>query len=138
MLKPNQKKFRKNNKGRSLAKIEPKTNLLKFGTHGIQALEKGRISARQIEAVRRTITNYLRRKGKVWIRIFPDFPITNKPSEVRMGKGKGNVAYWVCNVKPGRILYELSGSDYVLLENALKYALIKLPLEAKVIMNQYI
>jgi large subunit ribosomal protein L16 len=138
MLKPNQKKFRKNNKGRSLAKIEPKTNLLKFGTHGIQALEKGRITARQIEAVRRTITNYLRRKGKVWIRIFPDFPITNKPSEVRMGKGKGNVAYWVCNVKPGRILYELSGSDYILLENALKYALIKLPLAAKVIINKYL
>ena len=138
MLKPNQRKFRKNNKGRSLAKIEPKTNLLKFGTHGIQALERGRITARQIEAVRRTITNYLRRKGKVWIRIFPDFPITNKPSEVRMGKGKGNVAYWVCNVKPGRILYELSGSDYILLENALKYALIKLPVASKVIVNKYL
>ncbi len=138
MLKPNQRKFRKNNKGRSLAKIEPKTNLLKFGTHGIQALERGRITARQIEAVRRTITNYLRRKGKVWIRIFPDFPVTNKPSEVRMGKGKGNVAYWVCNVKPGRILYELSGSDYILLENALKYALIKLPVASKVIVNKYL
>lgn len=138
MLKPNQRKFRKNNKGRSLAKLEPKTNLLKFGTHGIQALERGRITARQIEAVRRTITNYLRRKGKVWIRIFPDFPVTNKPSEVRMGKGKGNVAYWVCNVKPGRILYELSGSDYILLENALKYALIKLPVASKVIINKYL
>ena len=138
MLKPNQRKFRKNNKGRSLAKIEPKTNLLKFGTHGIQALERGRITARQIEAVRRTITNYLRRKGKVWIRIFPDFPVTNKSSDVRMGKGKGNVAYWVCNVKPGRILYELSGSDYILLENALKYALIKLPVASKVIVNKYL
>lgn len=133
MLKPNQRKFRKNNKGRSLSKIEPKANSLKFGTHGIQALEKGRISAKQIEAVRRTITNFLKRKGKVWIRIFPDFPITNKPSEVRMGKGKGNVAYWVCNVKPGRILYELAGPDLKLLTNALQFASTKLPIAIKIL-----
>ena len=133
MLKPNQRKFRKNNKGRSLAVFETKANSLKFGTHGIQALERGRITAKQIEAVRRSITNFLKRKGKVWIRIFPDFPITNKPSEVRMGKGKGNVAFWVCNVKPGRILYELSGADFKILENALKYAAIKLPIETKII-----
>lgn len=138
MLKPNQRKFRKNNKGTTISFFEPKAYLLKFGTHGIQAVEKGRITARQIEAVRRTITNYLRRKGKVWIRIFPDFPITNKPSEVRMGKGKGNVAYWVCNVKPGRILYELSGVDYFLLENALKYASLKLPIASRVITQKYI
>lgn len=138
MLKPNQRKFRKNNKGRTISLIEPKANKLKFGTHGIQALEKGRISARQIEAVRRTITNFLKRKGKLWIRIFPDFPITSKPSEVRMGKGKGNVSFWVCNVKPGRILYELSGPDYILLQNALKYALIKLPIAARVIAQKYL
>lgn len=138
MLKPNQRKFRKNNKGRSLSKFEPKANTLKFGTHGIQALEKGRISAKQIEAVRRTITNFLKRKGKVWIRIFPDFPITNKPSEVRMGKGKGNVAYWVCNVKPGRILYELAGPDYKLLVNALQFASNKLPIAIKILTRKFL
>lgn len=138
MLKPNQRKFRKSNKGRSLAKFESKANLLKFGTHGLQALERGRITAKQIEAVRRSITNFLKRKGKVWIRIFPDFPITNKPSEVRMGKGKGNVAYWVCNVKPGRILYELAGPDYKLLSNALAYASIKLPINVKILTRKFV
>ena len=93
MLKPNQRKFRKSNKSRSLAYSELHSNNLQFGSHGIQALEKGRLTAKQIEAIRRTITNFLRRKGKVWIRIFPNTPITNKPSEVRMGKGKGNVSF---------------------------------------------
>jgi large subunit ribosomal protein L16 len=138
MLKPNQKKFRKNNKGRSLSKIEFKASALKFGTHGIQALEKGRLTAKQIEAVRRTITNFLKRKGKVWIRIFPDFPITKKPSEVRMGKGKGNVAFWVANVKPGRMLYEIAGNDYFSLKNALQFALIKLPIAAKIITRKFL
>ena len=138
MLKPNQRKFRKNNKGRSLSVLEPKANSLKFGTHGIQALEKGRISAKQIEAVRRSITNFLKRKGKVWIRIFPDLPITNKPSEVRMGNGKGNVAYWVCNVKPGRILYELAGPDYKLLTNALEFASTKLPIAIKILTRKFL
>lgn len=138
MLKPNQRKFRKNNKGRSLSKFEPKVNSLKFGTHGIQALEKGRITAKQIEAVRRSITNFLKRKGKVWIRIFPDFPITNKPSEVRMGKGKGNVAFWVCNVKPGRILYELAGADFKLLSNALEFASKKLPINVKILTRKFL
>lgn len=138
MLKPNQKKFRKNNKGRSIAKFESKANVLRFGTHGIQALERGRISAKQIEAVRRSITNFLKRKGKVWIRIFPDFPVTKKPSEVRMGKGKGNVAFWVCNVKPGRILYEIGGADFVLLINALKFASIKLPISVKIISRNFL
>jgi len=137
MLKPKQRKFRKNNKGRSLSKLEPKANCLKFGTHGIQALEKGRITAKQIEAVRRSITNFLKRKGKIWIRIFPDFPITNKPSEVRMGKGKGNVAFWVCNVKPGRILYELAGANFTLLTNALLYATTKLPIAVKIITRTF-
>ena len=93
MLKPNQRKFRKNNKGRNNTKMESKTNTLIFGTLGIQALEKGRITAKQIEAIRRAITGFTKRKAKVWIRIFPDFPISQKPSEVRMGKGKGNVSY---------------------------------------------
>lgn len=138
MLKPNQRKYRKSTKGRSLSKNEPKSNILKFGTHGIQALEKGRITAKQIEAVRRSITNFLKRKGKVWIRIFPDMPITNKPSEVRMGKGKGNVAYWVAIVKPGRILYEIAGADFKLLTSALKYASTKLPISNKILTRKFL
>lgn len=138
MLKPNQRKFKKNNKGRNHSFYEIKANTLKFGTHGIQALERGRITAKQIEAVRRSITNFLKRKGKVWIRIFPDFPITNKPSEVRMGKGKGNVAFWVCNVKPGRILYEIAGADFKLLQNALLYASIKLPIAVKILAKKFL
>lgn len=138
MLKPNQTKFRKCNKSRSLSILELKANNLRFGSHGIQALEKGRITAKQIEAIRRTMTNFLKRKGKVWIRIFPNVPITKKPSEVRMGKGKGNVSFWVCNVKPGRILYELSGPNFTLLENALKHALIKFPIAVKIQTNFFI
>ena len=133
MLKPNQRKFRKNNKGRNNTKLELKSNILQFGTFGLQALEKGRITAKQIETIRRTITGFMRRKGKVWIRIFPDFPISQKPSEVRMGKGKGNVSYWVANVKPGRILYETAGADPQILENALQYASSKFPIAVKII-----
>ena len=136
MLRPNQRKFKKNNKGRNNSKLELKANNLKFGTHGLQALEKGRITARQIEAVRRSLTNFTKRKGKIWIRIFPDFPITGKPSEVRMGKGKGNVSYWVSNVKPGRILYEIAGANPQILINALSYASSKLPITTKIISRQ--
>ena len=138
MLKPNQRKFRKSNKGRSLAEIENKANILQFGTHGIQALAKGRITAKQIEAVRRSITNFLKRKGKVWIRIFPNIPVTNKPSEVRMGKGKGNVAFWVAQIKPGRILYEIAGPDFTLLESALKYASTKLPVSVTILTRKFL
>jgi large subunit ribosomal protein L16 len=133
MLKPNQRKFKKNNKGRNNTKYELKSNKLQFGTQGIQALEKGRISAKQIETIRRSITGFMKRKGKVWIRIFPDFPITKKPSEVRMGKGKGNVSHWVANVKPGRILYEIAGADENIVENALIYACNKFPIAVKII-----
>ncbi len=133
MLKPNQRKFRKNNKGRNNTKMELRSNILQFGTFGLQALEKGRITAKQIETIRRTITGFMRRKGKVWIRIFPDFPISQKPSEVRMGKGKGNVSYWVANVKPGKILYEIAGADPQILENALQYACPKFPIAVKII-----
>ncbi len=133
MLKPNQRKFRKNNKGRNNTKLELRSNNLKFGTFGIQALEKGRITAKQIETIRRAITGFMKRKGKVWIRIFPDFPISQKPSEVRMGKGKGNVSYWVANVKPGKILYEVAGADTKVIENALKNATAKFPISVKII-----
>ena len=133
MLKPNQRKFKKNNKGRNNTKLELRSNNLKFGTLGIQALEKGRITAKQIETIRRAITGFMKRKGKVWIRIFPDFPISQKPSEVRMGKGKGNVSYWVANVKPGKILYEVAGADTKVIENALKNATAKFPISVKII-----
>ena len=133
LLRPNQVKYNKKNKGKNNTKLEIKSNKLQFGILGLQALEKGRITARQIEAVRRTITGLTKRRSKVWIRIFPDHPITKKPTEVRMGKGKGNVAYWVCNVKPGRILYEVVGSDLSLLKSALKIASNKLPISVQVI-----
>ncbi len=86
----------------------------------------------------RTITNLTKRKGKIWIRIFPDFPITQKPSEVRMGKGKGNVSFWVCNVKPGKILYEIAGANLKILENALLFATIKLPIKVRLIKRDLI
>lgn len=133
MLRPNQRKYRKNNKGKLNSKIELKANQLKFGILGLQALEKGRITARQIEAVRRSIAGFTKRKSKVWIRIFPDFPVSEKPTEVRMGRGKGNVSYWVSIVKPGRILYEVSGNDFLLLKAALKNASVKLPVSTKII-----
>ncbi len=138
MQKPNQRKFKKNNKGRNITKIENSANQLCFGTHGLQALEKGRLTAKQIEAIRRTITNFLKRKGKVWIRIFPDFPVSKKPSEVRMGKGKGNVAFWVCNVKPGRILYEIAGASYKTLNDALLNTFIKFPIEVRILTKKFI
>ena len=133
MLKPNQRKFKKNNKGRNNTKLELRSNNLKFGTLGIQALEKGRITAKQIETIRRAITGFMKRKGKVWIRIFPDFPISQKPSEVRMGKGKGNVSYWVANVKPGKILYEIAGADPKVLESALINSFTKFPIAVKLV-----
>ena len=111
MLRPRQTKYRKAHKGRIRTKTESKSNSLKFGIFGLQALEKGKITAKQIEAVRKTISNFMKRSGKIWIRIFPDTPITAKPTEVRMGKGKGNVSYWVSKVKPGKILYEVSGKN---------------------------
>jgi len=133
MLRPKQLKFKKNNKGRNNIKIESKAIGLQFGTFGIQALEKGRLTAKQIEAIRRTITGFMKRKGKVWLRIFPNCPISQKPSEVRMGKGKGNVSYWVANIKPGRILYEIAGADSKKIENALIFSLNKFPFEVKII-----
>lgn len=133
MLRPNNRKYRKNNKGRNNVKIELKANKLQFGMCGLQALEKGQITARQIEAVRRTITGFTKRTAKIWIRIFPDFPITRKPTEVRMGKGKGNVSHWVAKVNPGRILYEVSGKNLLLLDKALKLASNKLPINVKII-----
>ena len=126
MLQPKRTKFRKLHKGRIKGEAKGGTTL-NFGTYGLKATEPERITARQIEAARRAITRHVKRGAKVWIRIFPDKPITKKPLEVRQGKGKGNVEYWVCQIQPGRMLYEMEGVDETLAREAFKLAAAKLP-----------
>jgi large subunit ribosomal protein L16 len=128
MLQPKKTKFRKQSKGRNrgLANVG---NLVSFGDFGMKATTRGRITARQIEAARRTITRHLKRGGKLWIRIFPDKPITKKPLEVRQGKGKGNVEYWVAQIQPGRVLYEIEGVTEDLAREAFILASAKLPVK---------
>lgn len=133
MLSPNKTKFKKLRKGRIKKTLESKSNKLKFGMYGLKTIESGYITARQIEATRRTITSSMNRSGKIWIRIFPDYPVTQKPIEVRMGRGKGNVEYWACKIKSGRILYEVSGKNPALIKLALTKAAKKLPLLTKII-----
>ena len=127
MLQPKRTKFRKAHKGRihGLAKGGTKLN---FGSFGLKAVEPERVTARQIEAARRAITRHLRRAGRVWIRIFPDKPITKKPAEVRMGKGKGSVEYFVAEIQPGKMLYEMDGVDEATAKEAFRLAAAKLPL----------
>lgn len=126
MLQPKRTKFRKQHKGRNrgLALRGSKVN---FGEYGLKATGRGRMTARQIEAGRRAITRHIKRGGKIWIRVFPDKPITEKPLEVRMGKGKGNVEYWVCLIQPGRVLYEIEGVSEELAAEAFALAAAKLP-----------
>lgn len=126
MLQPKRTKFRKQQKGRNRG-LATVGNAVSFGEYGLKAITRGRITARQIEAARRAMTRKVRRGGKVWIRIFPDKPITKKPLEVRMGKGKGSVEYWVAQIQPGRVLYEMEGVDEVLAREALQLAAAKLP-----------
>ncbi len=132
MLQPKRTKFRKAHKGRihGLAKGGTQLN---FGAYGLKATSPARVKARQIEAARRAITRHLRRAGRVWIRIFPDVPVSTKPAEVRMGKGKGNPEFWVCRVKPGRIMFEIDGVQKELAVEALKLASAKLPLGTRVV-----
>lgn len=136
MLQPKQTKFRKMQKGRNRGLSVD--NLVSFGNFGLKAIERGRLTSRQIEAARRTITRFMKRQGKIWIRIFPDKPITQKPLEVRMGKGKGAVEYWVALVQPGKILYEVIGISEEESRAAFKLASSKLPIKtifvSKVIM----
>ena len=108
MLSPKRTKFRKAHKGRVHGNAKGGTSL-NFGAYGLKAMQPGRITARQIEASRRAVTRHIKRAGKVWIRIFPDVPVSSKPAEVRMGKGKGSPEYWMCRVKPGRVMFELDG-----------------------------
>lgn len=113
-------------------------NKVSFGEYGLKATDRGRITARQIEAARKAMTRHIRRGGKIWIRIFPDKPITKKPLEVRQGKGKGNVEYWVAQIQPGKILYEMSGVDENLAKEALKLAASKLPIDTKFVTRKII
>jgi len=132
MLQPKRTKFRKAHKGRIHGNAKGGTQL-NFGAYGLKATTPARITARQIEAARRAITRHLRRAGRVWIRIFPDVPVSTKPAEVRMGKGKGNPEYWVARVKPGRIMFEIDGVNSDLATEALKLASAKLPLDTRVV-----
>ena len=131
MLQPKRTKFRKQMKGRNrgLAQVG---NKVSFGEFGLKAVERGRITARQIEAARRAMTRHVKRNGKIWIRIFPDKPITKKPLEVRMGKGKGAVEYWVAQIQPGRMLYEMEGVEESVAREAFALAAAKLPLKTTV------
>lgn len=128
MLQPKRTKFRKQMKGRNRG-LALTGNKVSFGEFGLKALGRGRITARQIEAARRAMTRYVKRTGKIWIRIFPDKPITKKPLEVRQGKGKGNVEYWVAQIQPGRMLYEMEGVSEEEAREAFKLASAKLPIK---------
>lgn len=128
MLQPKRTKFRKQMKGRNRG-LALTGNKVSFGEFGLKSVERGRITARQIEAARRAITRHVKRGGKIWIRIFPDKPISKKPLEVRMGKGKGNVEYWVAQIQPGRMLYEMEGVTETIAREAFRLGAAKLPLK---------
>jgi len=130
MLQPKRTKFRKAFKGRIRGPAKAGFEL-NFGQFGLKAIEPERITARQIEAARRALTRHMRRAGRVWIRIFPDVPVSKKPTEVRMGKGKGAPEYWVCRVAPGRIMFELDGVPAELAQEALRLAAAKLPVKTR-------
>lgn len=128
MLQPKRTKFRKQMKGRNRG-LAFTGNKVSFGEYGLKSVGRGRITARQIEAARRAMTRHIKRGGKIWIRIFPDKPISKKPIEVRMGKGKGNVEYWVAQIQPGRMLYEMEGVDEKTAREAFRLAAAKLPVK---------
>ncbi len=130
MLQPKKYKYRKQQKGR-MKGMSMRGNRLAFGMYGIKSLDSAWITSRQIEAARVAATRYMKREGQLWIKIFPDKPITKKPLEVRMGKGKGNVEYWAAPVKPGRILFEVDGVPFEVAKEALRLAAQKLPVRTK-------
>ena len=127
MQQPKKTKYRKQQKGK-LRGFATSGAKVSFGEYGLKALTRGRVTARQIEAARRAMTRHIKRGGKVWIRIFPDVPITKKPVEVRMGKGKGNVEYWVAKIQPGKVLYEMEGVSEEVAREAFRLAAAKLPI----------
>jgi len=130
MLHPKRTKFRKAHKGRIHGKAKGGMNL-DFGAYGLKAQEPARVTARQIEAARRAITRHMKRAGRVWIRIFPDVPVSSKPTEVRMGKGKGTPEFWAARVKPGRIMFEIDGVPLAIAEEAMRLGAAKLPIKTR-------
>lgn len=132
MLQPKRTKFRKMHKGRNRG-LALRGSKVSFGDIALKATGRGRLTARQIEAARRAMTRHIKRGGKIWIRVFPDKPITQKPLEVRQGKGKGNVEYWVAQIQPGKILYEMEGVDEVIAREAFELAAAKLPIPTTIV-----
>ncbi len=135
MLQPKRTKFRKQHKGRVKGEAKGGSEL-NFGTFGLKATQPERITARQIEAARRALTRHMKRQGRVWIRIFPDVPVTSKPTEVRMGKGKGSVDFWAAKVKPGRIMFEIDGVTEQTAREALRLAAMKLPVKTRTVARE--
>ncbi len=135
MLQPKRTKFRKQHKGRIHGEAKGGSDL-NFGTFGLKATEPERVTARQIEAARRAITRHMKRQGRVWIRIFPDVPVSAKPVEVRMGKGKGSTDYWAARVHPGRIMFEIDGVAEVIAREALRLGAMKLPVTTRVVVRE--
>ena len=135
MLQPKRPKFRKRHKGRIHGRAKGGTSL-NFGSFGLKAIQPERVTARQIEAARRAMTRHMKRQGRVWIRIFPDVPVSKKPTEVRMGKGKGSVEYWAAKVKPGRIMFEIDGVSEPIAREALRLAAMKLPIKSRIVQRE--
>jgi large subunit ribosomal protein L16 len=135
MLQPKRTKFRKQFKGRIHGEAKGGF-MLNFGSFGLKATEPERVTARQIEAARRAITRHMKRQGRVWIRIFPDVPVSSKPTEVRMGKGKGSTDYWAAKVKPGRIMFEIDGVGEATAREALRLGAMKLPVTSRVVVRE--
>ncbi len=135
MLSPKRTKFRKQHKGRIHGEAKGGSDL-NFGSYGLKALEPDRINARQIEAARRAMTRHMKRQGRVWIRIFPDVPVTQKPIEVRMGKGKGSPEYWAAKVKPGRVMFEIDGVTEVVAREALRLAAMKMSVKCRIVVRE--
>jgi len=132
MLQPARTKYRKQQKGRNTG-IATRGSKVSFGEYGLKAVGRGRLTARQLEAARRTLSRHIKRGGRVWIRVFPDKPISRKPAEVRMGNGKGNPEYFVCEIQPGKIIYEMDGVDAALAKEAFALAAAKLPFKTTVV-----
>ncbi|MEL6226016.1 MAG: 50S ribosomal protein L16 [Pseudomonadota bacterium] len=135
MLSPKRTKFRKLHKGRIKGEAKGGT-ALNFGSFGLKSIEPERITARQIESARRAMVRHMKRQGRYWIRIFPDTPVTQKPTEVRMGKGKGSVEYWAAKVKPGRVMFELDGVSESIAREALRLAAMKLPVKTRIVARE--
>ena len=135
MLQPKRTKFRKQHKGKNRG-LAQSGNSVAFGEFGLKATQRARLTARQIEAARRAMTRFVKRGGKIWIRVFPDVPVSKKPLEVRMGNGKGNVEYWVAKVQPGRVLYEMEGVTEAIAREAFRLAAAKLPITTTFVTRQ--